>query len=143
MNLHCIDEWSLQGYDILMHELSKSIDRAILRRVAQFCTITQTVTFDVATFSLPAGHCNRFSAKLDFEPKVGDVIAFGDRPACYTIIELPYANGINPWIIVLDRSLDEPVRTDFIGFVTQPIRRHTIVAHCGGVVPGVSGGRIA
>ena len=101
-------------------------------------TIAQKVNVKVETFSLPAGHCHRFSAKLDFEPKLGDVIAFGDRPSCYTIIELPHANGINPWAIVLDRPLDDPLRTNFIGFVTESIHQIAVFDPCVGVVPGIS-----
>jgi len=83
--------------------------------------ITQTLTYEVINYYVPAGHIRSIAMNLEFTPKLGDIITFGESRTCYTIIELPHANELNPWMILLDRPLEEPIQADRAGFVTATV----------------------
>ena len=88
--------------------------------------ITQTLTYEVINYYVPTGSYRLLSTKLDFIPKFGDIITFGESYICYTIIdilhlEVQHKNDINLWTIDLDRPLEKPIQADRAGFVTETV----------------------
>lgn len=83
--------------------------------------IGQVVSWNVVEHWIPTGFSSSLVLpKLDFKPKIGDLIEFGDSMTCYTIISLDTI--VNPYVMILDRPLEAKVPADSRGFVTAPIR---------------------
>jgi len=85
--------------------------------------IKQSVTCNVIENWIPVGYSQPIViAKLGLTPQLGDLIEFeGVNSPVYTVIELPHANGLDPWTIFLDRPLERPLRCDQAGFVTEAV----------------------
>ena len=101
---------------------------ALLKMMPAECkpAITQILTYEVINYWVPAGHSRFLTANLNFTPKLGDIITFGERRTCYTIIdilhlEVQHKNDINLWTIDLDRPLEEPIQANRTGFVTATV----------------------
>ena len=104
--------WVQKGLKILLKDFNGRYDRP---------TITQILTYEVINYYVPAGDHQLLFTKLDFIPKLGDIITFGESHTCYTIIEFPHENRIKPRIIFLDRPLEEPIQANRAGFVTETV----------------------
>lgn len=81
--------------------------------------IEQSVTCDVSEHWLPMGFTRSLVfPKLAFTPRIGDLIKF-EGGAVYTVITM--YTIVAPYIIMLDRPLEQPIRCDSDGTITEAI----------------------